>query len=100
MLNDAGHHVADHRPEPDVVERALGLMESVDGLRQILTIGQVPEALADVATDLSAEAAKYQPKPLKAADLPPDHIGGMAYTGGTTGKPKGVIEAPCSRFPR
>ena len=26
-----------------------------------------------------------------AADLPPDHIGGMAYTGGTTGKPKGVI---------
>ncbi len=26
-----------------------------------------------------------------AADLPPDHIGGLTYTGGTTGKPKGVI---------
>jgi fatty-acyl-CoA synthase len=28
---------------------------------------------------------------LVAADLPPDHIGGLTYTGGTTGKPKGVI---------
>ena len=41
--------------------------------------------------DLSAEAAKYEPKPLVVADLPPDHIGGLTYTGGTTGKPKGVI---------
>ena len=91
VLDDAGITSLIIDPNPMFVERALGLMESVDGLRQILTIGQVPEALADVATDLSAEAAKYQPKPLKAADLPPDHIGGMAYTGGTTGKPKGVI---------
>ncbi len=43
------------------------------------------------AVDLSAEAAKYHPKPLVVADLPPDHIGGLTYTGGTTGKPKGVI---------
>ena len=41
--------------------------------------------------DLSAEAAKYEPKPLVVADLPPNHIGGLTYTGGTTGKPKGVI---------
>ena len=44
-----------------------------------------------MAVDLSAEAAKFEPKPLVVADLPPDHIGGMAYTGGTTGKPKGVL---------
>jgi len=25
------------------------------------------------------------------ADLPPNHVGGLTYTGGTTGKPKGVI---------
>jgi fatty-acyl-CoA synthase len=43
------------------------------------------------AVDLTAEAAKYEPKPLVAADLPPDHIGGMTYTGGTTGRPKGVM---------
>src|SRR5205085_433909 len=46
---------------------------------------------AGVAVDLNAEAAKYSPQPLVAADLAPDHIGGLTYTGGTTGKPKGVI---------
>jgi fatty-acyl-CoA synthase len=79
-------------PNPMFVERALGLLEKVPSLKQILTIGPVPDALAGhAAVDLTAEAAKYQPKPLVAADLPPDHIGGMTYTGGTTGKPKGVM---------
>jgi fatty-acyl-CoA synthase len=63
----------------------------VPSLKQVLTIGPVPEELRDVATDLTAEAAKFEPRPLVAADLPPDHIGGLTYTGGTTGKPKGVI---------
>ena len=91
VLNDAGITSLIIDPNPMFVERALGLLEKVPGLKQILTIGPVPEALADVAVDLTAEAAKYSPQPLVAADLPPDHIGGMAYTGGTTGKPKGVI---------
>ena len=91
VLNDAGITSLIIDPNPMFVERALGLLEKVPGLKQILTIGPVPEALADVAVDLSAEAAKYTPQPLVAADLPLDHIGGMAYTGGTTGKPKGVI---------
>src|SRR6201991_58318 len=91
VLNDAGVTSLTIDPNPMFVERAKGLLEKVPGLKQILTIGPVPEELADVAVDLTAEAAKYTPKPLVAADLPPDHIGGMAYTGGTTGKPKGVI---------
>ena len=91
VLNDAGITSLIIDPNPMFVERALGLLEKVPLLKQILTIGPVPEALAVVAVDLSAEAAKYSPQPLVAADLPPDHIGGMAYTGGTTGKPKGVI---------
>src|SRR5207237_1217029 len=33
----------------------------------------------------------FDPQPLEAAVLPPDHIVSIAYTGGTTGKPKGVI---------
>jgi fatty-acyl-CoA synthase len=78
-------------PTPAFVERALGLLEKVPTLTQVLTIGPVPEALNGVAKDLAAEAAKYDPQPLVAADLPPDHIGGLTYTGGTTGKPKGVI---------
>jgi fatty-acyl-CoA synthase len=91
VLNDAGVTSLTIDPNPMFIERAKGLLEKVPGLKQILTIGPVPEELADVAVDLTAEAAKYTPKPLVAADLPPDHIGGMAYTGGTTGKPKGVI---------
>ncbi len=91
VLSDAGITSLIIDPNPMFVERALGLLEKVPSLKQILTIGPVPQALAGVAVDLSAEAAKYSPKPLVAADLPPDHIGGMAYTGGTTGKPKGVI---------
>jgi fatty-acyl-CoA synthase len=79
-------------PNPMFVERALGLLAKVPSLKQILTIGPVPEALAGhAAVDLTAEAAKYSPTPLVAADLPPDHIGGMTYTGGTTGRPKGVM---------
>src|SRR6201985_1808274 len=91
VLNDAGITSLIIDPNPMFVERAQGLLEMVPGLKQILTIGPVPDALSDVAVDLSAEAAKYSPQPLVAADLPPDHISGMAYTGGTTGKPKGVI---------
>src|ERR1700759_1537993 len=91
VLSDCGASSLIIDPNPMFVERALGLLEKVDSLKQILTIGPVPEALAHVAVDLTAEAAKYEPKPLVAADLAPDHIGGMAYTGGTTGKPKGVI---------
>ncbi|MFL0180293.1 fatty-acid--CoA ligase FadD8 [Mycobacterium sp. SMC-15] len=78
-------------PTPAFVERALGLLEKVPTLRQVLTIGPVPPELEGKAVDLAAEAAKYDPQPLAAADLAPDHIGGLTYTGGTTGKPKGVI---------
>jgi fatty-acyl-CoA synthase len=91
VLSDAGITSLIIDPNPMFVERALGLLERVDSLKQILTIGPVPEPLAGVAHDLTAEAAKYSPRPLVAADLPPDHIGGLTYTGGTTGKPKGVI---------
>src|SRR5258708_17761684 len=91
VLNDAGITSLIIDPNPMFVERAQGLLEKVPGLKQILTIGPVPEALAGVAVDLSAEAAKYSPQPLVSADLPPAHIGGMAFSGGTTGNPKGVI---------
>lgn len=91
VLNDAGVTSLIIDPNPMFIERAQGLLEKVPALKQVLTLGPVPEALADSAVDLIAEAAKYTPKPLVAADLAPDHVGGMAYTGGTTGKPKGVL---------
>jgi fatty-acyl-CoA synthase len=91
VLSDAGVTSLIIDPNPMFVERALGLLEKVPSLKQVLTIGPVPSELSDVAVDLNAEAEKYPPQPLAAADLAPDHIGGLTYTGGTTGKPKGVI---------
>lgn len=91
VLNDAGVTTLLIDPNPMFVERALGLLDKVESLTKVLTLGPVPESLAQVGYDLIAEAAKFAPQPLVAADLPPDHVGGLAYTGGTTGKPKGVI---------
>ena len=91
VLTDAGVTSLIIDPNPMFTERALRLLERVDSLKQILTIGPVPDPLADVAVDLNAEAAKYSPRPLVAAELPSDQIVGLTYTGGTTGKPKGVI---------
>ena len=62
VLTDAGVTSLIIDPNPMFTERALGLLEKVDSLKQILTIGPVPDALADVAVDLTAEAAKYEPR--------------------------------------
>ncbi|HKS45036.1 MAG TPA: fatty-acid--CoA ligase FadD8 [Amycolatopsis sp.] len=91
ILNDAGITTLIVDPVPAFVERALGLLDKVPGLTQVLTIGPVPERLAHIGTDLTAAAAKYEPQPLVAADLSPGHVASITYTGGTTGKPKGVM---------
>lgn len=94
VLTDSGATTLIIDPTPAFVERALGLLDKVDGLTQVLTIGAVPPELAAAGAtvaDLTAEAARYAPRPLTAADLPPDHVTGLTYTGGTTGKPKGVM---------
>src|SRR6195952_1322245 len=70
VLSDAGVTSLIIDPNPMFVERAVGLLEKVPSLKQVLTIGPVPDALSDVAVDLSAEAATFKPKPLVAADLP------------------------------
>ena len=89
VINDAG--ITTLVIDPAFTERALALLEKCPGLTQVLTIGPVPEQLADVGKDLVATAATYEPQQLTAKVLPPDHIVSITYTGGTTGKPKGVI---------
>ncbi|HET8962215.1 fatty-acid--CoA ligase FadD8, partial [Nocardioides sp.] len=89
VINDAG--ITTLIVDPMFTERALALLEKCPGLKQVLTIGPVPEPLAEQGRDLVTEAASYAPRPLAAKLLPPDHIVSIAYTGGTTGKPKGVI---------
>ncbi|MPY77851.1 MAG: AMP-binding protein [Actinophytocola sp.] len=91
VLDDAGITTLIIDPVPAFVERALGLLDKVPGLTQVLTIGPVPEELRHVGTDIAGLAATFEPKPLEAAALNPDDVISITYTGGTTGKPKGVI---------
>ncbi len=91
VLNDACITALIIDPVPMIVERARGLLEKVPGLNQVLTIGPVPEELAHIGQDLAAIAEQFHPEPLRAKLLAPDHIVSITYTGGTTGKPKGVI---------
>ena len=55
VLNDAEITTLIIDPVPMFVERALGLLEKVPGLNQVLTIGPVPDELADVGNDLAAD---------------------------------------------
>jgi fatty-acyl-CoA synthase len=89
IINDAG--ITALVVDPYFAGRAVELLAKCPGLTQVLTIGPVPEELAGRATDLTEVAATFAPEPLRAAVLEPDHITSITYTGGTTGKPKGVI---------
>jgi fatty-acyl-CoA synthase len=96
VINDAG--ITALIIDPYFTERALALLEKCPDLTQVLTIGPVPDELAKAAADsgrttadLVATAATFAAQPLVAKLLPPDHIVSITYTGGTTGKPKGVI---------
>ncbi|MCX2962926.1 fatty-acid--CoA ligase FadD8 [Gordonia sp. Z-3] len=91
VLSDAGVTTLVIDPVPMFVERAVALVDRVESLKQVLTLGPVPEELAAYGRDVIAEADNFSPRPLAAAELPPEHIVSITYTGGTTGKPKGVI---------
>ncbi|WP_026917473.1 fatty-acid--CoA ligase FadD8 [Gordonia shandongensis] len=91
VLSDAGVSTLVIDPVPMFVERAVALVDRVESLTQVLTLGPVPPELAEVGTDVVAAAAGYEATPLTAKPLDPDHVVSITYTGGTTGKPKGVI---------
>jgi fatty-acyl-CoA synthase len=80
VLTDAGAGALIVDNLPPFLERAEALKEKVPSLEIVITID-----------DLAEKAATYDVQPLVAKDLAPDHIVGLTYTGGTTGKPKGVI---------
>ncbi|MDF1602564.1 fatty-acid--CoA ligase FadD8 [Nocardioides sp. YIM 152315] len=91
VINDAEITSLTIDPVPMFVERALGLLERCPKLEKVLTLGPVPEELSHVGHDLVAAAASFDPLPLVAETLDPDHVVSITYTGGTTGRPKGVI---------
>jgi fatty-acyl-CoA synthase len=72
--------------DPSFAERAEHLRERVPGLKRLLSFGP-----SDVGEDLLALAQSFEPLPLRAPEVNLDDVAGLAYTGGTTGKPKGVM---------
>jgi fatty-acyl-CoA synthase len=86
VLDDAGIETLVVDPSPAFVERARLLQERVPSLKRVLTFGP-----ADVGTDLCALAERQPGGPLEVADLTADAIVSVSYTGGTTGRPKGVV---------
>lgn len=65
---------------------AAALKERVPGLKNFLGFG--PNEVGD---DYMALAEGFEPQPLVAPDIGPDDIASVNFTGGTTGKPKGVM---------
>lgn len=67
-------------------ERAKELKELVPSLKNLLAFGP-----SEVGDDYIALSEQFEPQPLVAPDVSPDDINAIVYTGGTTGKPKGVL---------
>jgi fatty-acyl-CoA synthase len=84
VLADAG--VETLIVDPAFAVRAADLLERVSCLEQVLTLGP-----ADVGVDLVAAAAEVDAGPLTVVDLLDDAIVSLTYTGGTSGRPKGVV---------
>jgi fatty-acyl-CoA synthase len=65
---------------------AAALKARVPGLRNLLAFGPT-----EVGEDYLALAAGFEPRPLVAPDVDPEDVASITFTGGTTGKPKGVM---------
>jgi len=72
--------------DPSFAERAQQLQARCPGLKRLLSFGP-----CDAGEDLLALAQEFSPRELVAPDVQAEEVAGLAYTGGTTGKPKGVM---------
>jgi fatty-acyl-CoA synthase len=66
--------------------RARELAERVPSLKNLLAFGP-----CEGGEDYGALADRFSPGPLVAADVEPETVSALVYTGGTTGNPKGVM---------
>ena len=65
---------------------AAKLKEKVPGLKHLLGFGPT-----ETGEDYLALAASFEPQTLVAPDVLPDDVSSVNFTGGTTGRPKGVM---------
>ncbi len=68
--------------------RAQELKDRLPGLKNFLAFGAT-----EVGDDYCALASQFEAQPLVAPDINPEDIGAIVYTGGTTGKPKGILQS-------
>lgn len=86
-LNDAGIETLIYDPV-GFEQRAQALKGKVPGLKNLLAFGT-----STVGQDYGALAAGFNPEPLKSPAIEPEDLNTIIYTGGTTGKPKGVLQS-------
>jgi fatty-acyl-CoA synthase len=67
-------------------EVAAALKERIPALKNFLGFGP-----NDIGDDYMELAGTFEPQPLVAPDITPEDIASVNFTGGTTGKPKGVM---------
>jgi fatty-acyl-CoA synthase len=86
VLGDCGAETLIFDPD-NFTDRARQLAEMVPGLK-LLALGP-----SDIADDLDAVAAGFEPQPLVAPLVDAEDLAGISYSGGTTGKPKGIMSS-------
>jgi fatty-acyl-CoA synthase len=84
ILNDAGIDTLVF--DPALQERVADLAQRLPGLTRLLALGP-----SDVGIDVSSEAALFSDRPLRPPRVDPESVDRIMYTGGTTGRPKGVM---------
>jgi fatty-acyl-CoA synthase len=84
LCDDAGIDVL--LVHPDFLEVGTEVARRARTVRHLLTLGP-----ADAGTDLLAACASLPPSRLRVAELDEEHPGWVQYTGGTTGRSKGVL---------
>ena len=73
--------------DPNVFDAyAAQLRERMPTLQHLLAFGPT-----ETGEDYLALAAGFEPRPLVAPEVDPDDVSSINFTGGTTGKPKGVM---------
>jgi len=72
--------------DPALEDHVAALREKAPGLERLLALG--PSAIAENLPEL---AQRFTPAPLDPPIVDPESISSMSFTGGTTGRPKGVL---------